>query len=54
MFYKKGRKKIPVNIYEYLTPLALAVWIQDDGGFANHGIRVATNSFKLKEVELLQ
>jgi hypothetical protein len=26
----------------------------DDGGFANYGIRVATNSFKLKEVELLQ
>ena len=26
----------------------------DDGGFANYGLRVATNSFKLKEVELLQ
>jgi hypothetical protein len=26
----------------------------DDGGFANYGIRLATNSFKLKEVELLQ
>ena len=54
MFYNNGRKVIPGNIYEYLTPLALAVWIMDDGGFANYGIRVATNSFKLKEVELLQ
>jgi hypothetical protein len=54
MFYNNGRKVIPGNIYEYLTPLALAVWIMDDGGFANYGIRIATNSFKLKEVELLQ
>jgi len=54
MFYNNGRKVLPGNIYEYLTPLALAVWIMDDGGFANYGIRLATNSFKLKEVELLQ
>jgi hypothetical protein len=26
----------------------------DDGGWANYGIRIATNSFKLKEVEVLQ
>jgi len=54
IFYNKGRKVIPQNIYEYLTPLALAVWIMDDGGRTNYGIRIATNSFKLKEVELLQ
>ena len=53
MFYNNGRKVVPVNIYEYLTPLALAVWIMDDGGWANYGIRIATNSFDLKEVELL-
>ena len=54
IFYKNGRKVIPQNIYEYLTPLALAVWIMDDGGWTNYGIRIANNSFKLKEVELLQ
>jgi len=54
MFYNNGRKVIPKNIYEYLTPLALAVWIMDDGGWTNYGIRIATNSFKLKEIELLQ
>jgi len=53
MFYKNGRKVIPLNIYEYLTPLALAVWIMDDGCWTNYGIRIATNSFELKEVELL-
>jgi len=54
IFYNNGRKVIPQNIYEYLTPLALAVWIMDDGGWTNYGLRIATNSFKLKEVELLQ
>lgn len=54
MFYNKGKKVMPLNIYEYLTPLALAVWIMDDGGWTNYGIRIATNSFKLKEIELLQ
>ena len=53
MFYTKGKKVIPLNIYEYLTPLALAVWIMDDGGWTNNGVRIATNSFELKEVELL-
>ena len=53
MFYKKGTKVVPKNIYEYLTPLALAVWIMDDGGWVNSGVRIACNSFELKEVELL-
>ena len=50
---KKGKKVIPLNISEYLTPLALAVWVMDDGGRANNGVRIAANSFTLKEVELL-
>lgn len=54
MFYNNGKKVIPLNIYKYLTPLALAVWIMDDGGWTNYGIRIASNSFKFKEVELLQ
>ena len=53
MFYTKGKKVIPLNIFEYLTPLALAVWIMDDAGWTNYGVRIATNSFTLKEVELL-
>ena len=53
MFYKAGKKIIPQNIGEYLTPLALAVLIMDDGAWTNVGVRIATNSFTLKEVELL-
>ena len=47
MFYKNGKKVIPLNISEYFTPLALAVWIKDDGGIRNSGIRIATNLKKL-------
>jgi ubiquinol-cytochrome c reductase cytochrome b subunit len=54
MFYNNGKKVISPKIYEYLTPLALAVWIMDDGGWAGYGVRIATNCFKLKEVELIQ
>lgn len=53
MFYLKGKKIISPNLINYLTPLALAVWIMDDGGYANPGVRIATYNFSLKEVELL-
>lgn len=54
MFYNNGRKVIPGNIYEYLTPLALAVWIMNDGSITNSEIILATKSLKVKELKLLQ
>ena len=45
---KKGEQ-----IEKYITPLALAIFIMDDGGWANPGVRIATNNFKLEEVQLL-
>jgi predicted type IV restriction endonuclease len=53
MFYKKGKKYINKEIEQYLTPLALAIWIMDDGMWAKPGIRIATNSFKLEEIKIL-
>jgi len=53
MFYKKGKKYINPGIEKYITPLALAIWIMDDGGWAKPGCRIATNSFELEEVEFL-
>ena len=54
LFYTSSKKKvIPINIEELLTPLALAIWIQDDGTFKNPGVRIATNCFTKEEVELL-
>ena len=53
LFYKKGVKYVNEDLVKYITPLALAIWISDDGGFAKPGVRIASNSFKLKEVEFL-
>lgn len=53
LFYKNGKKIVPLNIEYLITPLTLAVWISDDGGWANGGVRIATNEFTLTEVTLL-
>ena len=54
-FYPGGsRKVIPQLIESYLTPLALAIWMMDDGtSFKNKGFKFSTNSFTLKEVQFL-
>lgn len=53
LFYKEGKKVIPKNIGEYLTPMALAIWIQDDGGKVSAGLKIATNCFTKEEVQYL-
>ena len=53
LFYNSKKKVIPNNIEELLTPLALAIWIMDDGTFKSPGLRIATNCFTKQEVELL-
>ena len=52
-FYKENKKVVPQNISEYLSPLALAVWIQDDGSRISSGLKIATNNFTLEEVIFL-
>lgn len=55
LFYTNSKiKVIPNNIAEFLTPLALAIWIMDDGTWKNPGVRIATNCFTKEEVELLK
>ena len=59
MFYIKNDitnnyiKIVPLNIEEYLTPLALAIWFMDDGSKLQPGVRIATNNFSYKEIEFL-
>lgn len=53
MFYRKGKKRIHVNLGKYLTPLALAIWISYEGYWVNKGVRLLCNVFILEEVELL-
>jgi hypothetical protein len=54
-FYSKGKKIVPLNIEELLTPLGLVYWISDDGTYCKKHkyIRIATNSYSLQEVNLL-
>jgi len=55
LFYTNSKVKvIPNNIAELLTPLALAIWIMDDGTWKKPGVRIATNCFTKQEVELLK
>lgn len=55
-FYNNNKKKVVPNLENlilFLSPLALAIWIQDDGSFHGSGIRIATNSFNKEECLLL-
>ena len=57
MFYmcSEGKyvKIIPLNIEQYLTPLALAIWFMDDGSKLKKGAKIATNCFTYKELSQL-
>lgn len=55
LFYVDGKKVLPSNIGELLTPLSLAYWICDDGGFCQRDqvVTLNTQGFSHKEVELL-
>jgi len=53
-FYPKGKKRVPACIEKYLTPLALAIWVQDDGcKLKNKGFKFCTNGYTLTDVKLL-
>jgi ubiquinol-cytochrome c reductase cytochrome b subunit len=49
-FYSNGVKFVPLNITEYLSPLALAIWIMDDGNRQGTGVKLSTNSFTHEDV----
>jgi len=34
IFYPQGKKRVPKNLNDYLSPLMLAVWYMDDGYFS--------------------
>jgi len=60
MFYKldpltnKYIKIIPIELYSFLTPLALAIWFMDDGSkLKKGGYRIATNCFTYNEIQYL-
>lgn len=55
LFYENGRKVIKPELINYLTPMSIAFFIMDDGGWVSgsKSVRISTNNFTLEEVELL-
>jgi len=54
---KKGKKlvkRIPPNIYKFLTARALAYWFMDDGTSTKGTYQFCTDCFSVKEQQLLQ
>ena len=49
-WYVNGVKQVPQNIAEYLTPLALAIWIMDDGARIRYGLKLCTTHSNLQIV----
>jgi hypothetical protein len=54
-FYKQGKKQVPLNIIDYLTPVSLAFWLSDDGSFhtRDHILILCTDGFSESGVDLL-
>jgi len=50
LFYPEGVKIIPSNIYELLTPVALAHLIMGDGTALPQGLVLCTNSYTIQDV----
>lgn len=44
-FYPEGKRVVPIFLQVYLSPLALAIWVMDDGAKVSSGIKLGTNGF---------
>ena len=53
-FYSNGRKILPQDISDLLTPISLAVWIMDDGCYDKGSIILNTQHLTLKENKALE
>lgn len=53
LFYSNNKKIIPNTMEELLTPLALAIWIQNDGGVYLSGLRIYSYDIKVNDLRYL-
>jgi hypothetical protein len=49
LFYPNGVKVIPEDIYNILTPIALAHMIMGDGSVKSHGLIICTDSYSIED-----
>jgi hypothetical protein len=53
LFYVNGVKIVPEDIFNLLTPAALAHWICCDGSVQRHGLILCTDSYTIQDVNRL-
>ena len=53
LWYNNKIKHVPECIDQYLTPLALAIWIMNDGAKVSQGLKFNTNCFSYNDCLLL-
>lgn len=53
LFYGQGKRNVPVNIMDLLTPISLAYWIMDDGSKQNKGMHLNVYAFDKEGVNNL-
>ncbi len=53
MFYVNGRKVLPKQIEEWMSPLIFSVWLMDDGAKDGKQLRINSQSFTPEENERL-
>ncbi|RUO95978.1 homing endonuclease [Jimgerdemannia flammicorona] len=49
LFYVNGVKVIPLDIFNLLSPIALAHMIMGDGGWTGSGLKLCTHSFSVPD-----
>ena len=52
-FYVERRKTVPVGIARDLSPLALTVWLMDDGAADYAGLTFQTHCYEPREIDRL-
>lgn len=52
-WYINGKKRVPENIMDILTPVGLAHWIMGEGSRHNLGLHLSVYAFTSEEVQLL-
>lgn len=50
LFYPQSVKVIPLDIFELLTPVALAHLIMGDGSVRSHGLIICTDSYSIQDI----
>lgn len=53
LFYKFGKKVVPINIYDLLTARSLAFWIMDDGSRHGEGLHISAYGFSEEDIDRL-